>query len=126
MKKRPFVGSFLVVAMVSIASLFVVAPAQAATTGNVYVVVNNRVCAQKGVVVRGILASIDKTDYAQKTWDMGDNISYPKVQFGTKNQFSAQVRCYKRVALILWQEVGTRAVVGTFTPTKTNETFWVG
>lgn len=101
-------------------------PAQAAD-GWVYVVVNNRVCGQSGVQVRGILMNDLQSGWTTSTkWDNGDNIIYPRVRLGVKNQLSIQVRCEKKVALFFWQPVGYRTLTAYITPTKTGQTFWVG
>ena len=95
-----------------------------AATGNVYLVVNNRVCGP-GASVRGILANVQPSGWTSSSWDRGDNIIYPRVRLGTTNSVSVQAECYKKVAFV-WQRVGFRTVVGQFRPTATGQTFWVG
>lgn len=121
---KRLIGSVVVTAALAFTGLVVVPSADAATTGYVYVVVNNRVCGSNQV--RGILASVDQTGWTSPSWDNGDNIIYPKVRFGVSNTFSAEVACYKRVLGIFWQKVGYAPVQGRFTPSKTGQTFWVG
>ena len=104
--------------------LGVALPAQAAD-GWVYVVVNNSVC-PAGSAVRGILINDTQSGFTTTSWDNGDNIVYPRVKLGVRNQLNIQARCDKRVALFFWQPTGYRTVVGYITPTGTGQTFWIG
>lgn len=113
-----------IVALVAGAAVLNPAPAQAAD-GWVYVVVNNSACGQAGVQVRGILSNVTQTGWTTSSWDNGDNIIYPRVRLGVRNQINIQARCEKRTYW-WWTPVGYRTVVGYFTPTATGQTFWVG
>ncbi len=112
----------VLVALIVPLGLFVSAPAQAAD-GNVYVVVNNRVCGTNSV--RGILANVDGTSWQTSGYDHGDNIVYPRVNLYRTTTFTASVKCYKRYWWGWWH-VGYGSVQGKFYATRTGQTFWVG
>ncbi|MFJ4264660.1 hypothetical protein ACIPYU_19645 [Paenarthrobacter nicotinovorans] len=114
--------SVLAVAVASVVGFS--APAQAADA-YAYVVVNNNVC-PSGSQVRGILLNDAQSGYTATSWDNGDNIAYPRVRLGVRNQLSIQVRCDKKVALFFWQPTGFRTVVAYVVPTRAGQTFWVG
>lgn len=110
-------------------SLVTAAPAQAAT-GNVYVVINDRVCGGlpgTGLKVRGIVGNIDRTSWRITAYDRGDNIVYPRVQLGVRNTGTFTVECYKKPAWYLpWVHVGMAHVAQSFTPTYHGQTIWIG
>jgi hypothetical protein len=119
------IGKFVAVLAVLVASLVGVSvPAQAADA-NVYVVVNNGVC-PAGSQVRGILLNDAQSGFTTTSWDNGDNIVYPRVRLGVRNQMSIQARCDKKVALFFWQPTAYRTVVAYIVPTRAGQTFWVG
>lgn len=104
--------------------------AQAASHGNVYLVVNDRACGSPQAKVRGILGDIAPVNghstWSSRSWDFGDNIIYPKVRLGVKNVARLQLQCQVRRGFV-WVPVGYRTLPNaTFTPTKAGGTYWVG
>jgi hypothetical protein len=94
-------------------------PAHAAD-GHVYLVVQNRNCPNGGTIneVRG---TVHTTYGFRQMWnggDRGDNILYPKAEFGTSNTFTGRALCMK----------GSRSawinVVRDFTP-RSGQTVWL-
>lgn len=120
---RKILGSLAAI-MMTAGILIGVAPAAQAADSYAYVVVNDRVCGKNKV--RGLLIHDVQSGFTSKTWDRGDNIIYPKVKLRVRNQLNIQVQCYKKVGLFFWQPVGFTTRVAYITPTKHQQTFWVG
>ncbi len=117
--------AILLAAAVMVASLGSAPRAQAAD-GWIYLVVRDSACGTPGTYVRGILGNVQPSGWTSTQWDTGDNIIYPRVRLGVRNTANVQVMCQRKQYGFLWITVGYRWVSGSFTPTGTGQTFWIG
>lgn len=72
----------------------VVAPAQAATYGYVYLVASPSVCsAVKGTSPTGFLVANSTIGWTAPGWDYGDRVTYPRVALNTTNRLTIKIAC---------------------------------
>ena len=106
-------------------SIFAPTSASAWSAGYIYVSyptwLNN--CPQGGSV-KGIFAAVDGMWSAPASGDWGDDLVYPRVRLGDWNTISARNFCSKW-GLSRRGLLGSN-YLGTFYPTRYNQTFWVG
>lgn len=97
-------------------------PAEAATTGKIYIVVNNSACGFPGAKVKDVQSNVSwGTGSSTVNWEGdGDNIVYQKVSFTKRNSYTINAACY-----LGSRRTGFRMLTGTFTA-KAGATRWVG
>ena len=94
-------------------------PAEAASYGWVYVVVDHSVCGQSGVVVRNVQGNFNWGGGSSTiNWEGdGDNVIYPRVILNSKVNYQINAACFKKVSG-RWIAVGYRALTGSFTAAR--------